>query len=250
VASVLDRAKDEFAARVARAGLTDTSVNVTSRTLSTEEAICTPQYDDLPILRGKEVLIEAEFCGAKGHAFTNQPGNWAGSLGELLALPLTTNRGRAVLLAAMNAVMRYLGEVERTVHCRDEVMEQCGAEMAAVLRAEFGEIRVGLVGYQPGLVAGLVAEFGAKRVRVTDLALENIGRIVHGVEIRDGWNSTAELIADSELVLATGSTIANATYDQLAWLASSQGIPLILFGVTPAAVCHLCGIRRLCLRAT
>jgi uncharacterized protein (DUF4213/DUF364 family) len=204
----------------------------------------------LPILRGNEVMIEAEFGGARGHAFTSQPGNWSGSLREVLVLPLQSHVERAILCATMNAVLRFLGEVGRTVHCKSEDIEDCGREMAEELHAEFGDASVGVVGYQPGLVAGLVSQFGPARVHVTDLAAENVGQVKQGVEMWDGATRTGDLVAASDLVLATGSTAANGTYDEIARLASKQGVPLILFGVTAAAVCHLCGIRRMCLRAT
>ncbi len=249
MASVMERAKEEFAAKVTRAGLTDAPIAVGSSAASAGETNDMARYDDLPILRGKEVLIEAEFQGARGQAFTNQAGAWEGTVGELLSLPLTSNRGRATLLAAMNAVMRHLGEVDRTVYCTEAEANLCGKETAAMLREEFGEITVGLVGYQPGLAAGLAAEFGPERLRITDLALENIGRVVQGVEVWDGWNSTAKLVSGSDVVLAAGSTIVNATYEQLTHCTACRGIPLILYGVTAASVCRLCGIRRICPRA-
>ena len=122
--------------------------------------------------------------------------------------------------------------------------------MAAQLRREFGAIAVGQVGYQPGLLAGLVRHFGSDRLRVTDLAHENVGREVEGVCIWDGDTRTEELVRSSGLVLATGSVAANGTLDDILRLARASGVPFILYGVTAAAVCHLCDIRRLCLAAT
>lgn len=247
--SLLVRGRRSFAGLVKDAGLAEAAITVTARTLSTEEAIGRPVYDDLPLLRGREVMIEAEFRGAKGHAFTSAPSSWSGTLNDLLALPLDRARERALLNAAMSAVLRSLGAIDRTVHCRSEDIARCGAEMAARLRQEFGLIPVGLVGYQPGLAAGLVDQFGADDVRITDLLQENVRRTVHGVEIWDGAVRTKELVRRSQLILATGSTAANGTLDQLAELTASVGVSFIVYGVTAAAVCHLCGLRRLCLLA-
>lgn len=249
IGPLLVRARRTFAGLVQDAGLSEASISVTARTLSTEEAIGTPVYDDLPILRGKEVMIEAEFQGARGHAFTSAPSSWSGTLGDLLALPLDRARERALLNAAMNAVLRSLGAIDRTVHCHSEDIARCGAEMAAGLRQEHGPIPVGLVGYQPGLATGLVEQFGADAVRTTDLLEENVGRTVHGVEIWDGADRTEDLVRRSQLVLATGSTAANGTLDELQELSARAGVALIVYGVTAAAVCHLCGMRRLCLLA-
>jgi hypothetical protein len=247
--SLLVRARRAFAALVDEAGLGGATIIVTARTLSTEEAIGRPLYDDLPILRGKEVMIEAEFQAARGHAFTSAPSSWSGTVGDLLALPLEQARERALLNAAMNAVLRSLGAIDRTVHCHSEDIARCGAEIAAHLRQEFGPIPVGLVGYQPGLAAGLVEQLGPDAVRITDLLEENVGRTVHGVEIWDGATQTDALVRRSRLILATGSTAANGTLDQLQDLAAGAGVPLIVYGVTAAAACHLCAIRRLCLLA-
>jgi len=246
---LLNCAHREFARLTQERGLLDAPINVTARTLPTEEAIGTPIYEDLPILCGKEVMIEAEFQGAKGHAFTSAPSSWEGSIRSLLALPLNTNQQRALLTAAMNAVLRSLGLVDRTIHCHSEDIARCGEQMAADLRWEYGPIHVGIVGYQPGLVAGLAKYFGPDNIRVTDLLEENIGRRVGSVEIWDGLTRAEDLIRESDLVLATGSTVANNTIDQLLDLAARRNVPLVLYGVTAAAVCHLCGIERLCLLA-
>ncbi len=250
MSSVLLRAREAFAALVAQERLAALPIRISTRALSTEEAIGKPHYDDLPILRGKEVMIEAEFEGARGHAFTSAPAPWEGTLQDLLALPPDSDARRAILAAAMNAVLRSLGRIDRTVHCRDQDIERCGQEMAAQLRREFGAIAVGQVGYQPGLLAGLVRYFGPDRVRVTDFAHENVGREVNGVCIWDGDTRTEDLVRSSGLVLATGSVAANGTLDDILRLARASGVPLILYGVTAAAVCHLCDIRRLCLAAT
>jgi hypothetical protein len=117
------------------------------------------------------------------------------------------------------------------------------------LLAEFGPVPIGIIGYQPGLVEGAIRRFSPELVRVTDLAEENCGRTVHGVEIWDGNQRTEELVERSRLVLATGSTAANGTLDAILALTGAAGTPLILYGVTAAAVCHLRGLPRLCLAA-
>jgi uncharacterized protein (DUF4213/DUF364 family) len=250
MSSILLRAKGALGAVARREGLSNAPVDVSTRTLTTEEAIGKPEYDDLPILRGKEVMIEAAFRGAKGHAFTSSPSPWSGTLRELLALPLTRNEQQAVFCAAANAVLRSLGAIDRTVHCRDEDIAECGRKIATQIYGECGRIRVGMVGYQPGLLASLVEQLGAENVRVIDLAEANVGRRVHGVEIWDGAECAEKLVATSDRVLATGSTAANGTLDELMELAADEGTPLTLYGVSAAAVCHLCGVARTCTLAT
>ena len=120
--------------------------------------------------------------------------------------------------------------------------------MAALLRREHGPVSVGMVGYQPGLLRGLVRSFGAANVVVTDLDPDNLGRVIDGVEVWNGDTHACDLVERSDLLLATGSTAANGTLDQLVALARARGKPLVLFGVTAAAIAHLCGLQRLCVR--
>ena len=249
-APLLERAREKFAALVEREGLLDDHVSITTRTLSTEEAVGKPVYDDLPILRGKEVMIQAEFRDAKGHAFTSAPSSWEGTIRELLELPLDTNQARSLLSAAMNAVLRFLGRIDRTVHCHSEDITRCGEQMAEELLKQYGRISIGVVGYQPGLVAGLAKHFGPERVRVVDLLEENLGRRVDDIEIWDGLTRSEDLFRESDLVLATGSTVANGTVDELLNLSRRHHTPLLLYGVTSAGVCHLLDLPRLCLLAT
>lgn len=246
---LLERARRAFAALAEERELLGAPVRIAARILSIEEAIGRPAYDDLPILRGKEVMIEAEFRHARGHAFTSAPSSWEGSLGDLLALPLDANQHRALLAAAMNAVLRSLGLIWRTVHCRSEDIARCGGEVARDVSRKYGPSTVGVVGYQPGLVAGLAKHFGPGSIRVIDLLEDNVGRRVGGIEIWDGLTRAEDLIRESDVVLATGSVVANGTVDGLRRLASTHETPLVLYGVTAAAVCHLCDIERICLRA-
>lgn len=247
---LLERARKKFAGLVEQQELLDDHVSIIARTLSTEEAVGKPVYDDLPILRGKEVMIEAQFRGAKGHAFTSAPSSWEGTVRDLLELPLGTNQARSLLSAAMNAVLRFLGLIDRTIHCHSEDITRCGEQMAEEVLKQYGRVSVGVVGYQPGLVAGLVQHFGADRVRVVDLLEENLNRRLGGIQIWDGLTRSEDLFRESDLVLATGSTVANGTVDGLLRLARTHDTPLLLYGVTSAAVCHLLDLPRLCLLAS
>ncbi|GAI33155.1 unnamed protein product, partial [marine sediment metagenome] len=57
----------------------------TARTLTPQEVIGKPERDDFPLLKGKEVMLQADFKGSLGQAFTDMPGNYSGSLREILA---------------------------------------------------------------------------------------------------------------------------------------------------------------------
>jgi hypothetical protein len=246
--TILEQAKRRFAEHLTSCGFLDDPVRVRVRLLPPEQAVGRPDFSDLALLRGKEVMIEATFRDARGHAFTDAPRDWSGTLREALSFPLDGSHHRALLLAIMNAVLREVGLISGTVHCRNEDITRCGAEMADLLRREFGPVPIGLVGYQPGLLRGLATHFGPEQVRVTDLLESNIGRVVDGVDIWDA-SRTDELVRTSNVLLVTGSTAANGTLDGILASASKRRVPVILFGVTGAAIAHLCGLRRLCLRA-
>jgi hypothetical protein len=52
--------------------LLDQKVHIRARALSVEEAICNPESDDFPLQKGKERLMQADFCDSPGQAFTDQ----------------------------------------------------------------------------------------------------------------------------------------------------------------------------------
>ena len=65
-------------------GIEKEPVEVICRSLSPEEAIGTPGRQDFPILTGKDVMVQAEFRGCRGQAFTDAPASFSGTLSEIL----------------------------------------------------------------------------------------------------------------------------------------------------------------------
>jgi hypothetical protein len=112
----------------------------------------------------------------------------------------------------------------------------------------YGRARVGLVGLNPAIAERLVETFGADRTHITDLDADNIGKRRFGVEIWDGNERTEELIGASDIVLVTGTTVVNGTFDAIRARARAANKVFIPYGVTAAGLCHLMGIRRLCPR--
>ncbi len=215
---LLQEAKSRFIAELEAPNNVCCRVNlldevVVSRPLGAAEAIGDTGRDDFPILRGKEVLMQALYKGAAGQAFCAAKGGFQGTLGEVLELPLAGGRERAVLIATMNAVLRYLGKVEGTgtVHCKDDGPGRCAAAMAHWIK-EQGVEKVGLVGLQPVLLEALVNALGSERVMVSDLA--EAGSVRCRVRILDGMQAE-EMFESCQLILITGSTLANGTIDDL-----------------------------------
>lgn len=244
--SVLEAAKVKFAEIAASKGLLDTEVIVSVSALSAEEAIGRPTRRDFPIIEGKERVIEATFKSAKGHAFTDSPHDFAGTLRDVLALPLTSNSERAVFIAVLNAAMNSLGMLETSLHCRDEDPEECAKEIAGHVRGVWGGCMVGLIGLNPAIAEALVGAFGADNVLVTDLNPKNISAAKFSLTVWDGKTRTEELIRRSDVVILTGTTLVNATFDEIWNWIQDHKRNYVIYGVTAAGVCELMGLKRMC----
>ncbi len=247
--TVLDQCRDKMRDLVAARHLDDVAVAVLAKPLSPEEAIGSPTRRDYPILEGKERVIEATILGARGQAFTDSPSNFSGQLRSVLALPLTSNRNRAILIATMNALMHSLDEINGVLHCKDEAPERCAAEIAQTARRSDAQ-KVGLIGFNPSIADALVRDLGADAIRITDLNPRNIGKCRFGVTIWDGRTETEQLISDCDLIIVTGTTLVNGTFDEILRLTHEHRKRLVVFGITAAAVCKFMGFERWCLQAT
>jgi uncharacterized protein (DUF4213/DUF364 family) len=244
---VLQRAKEMFSEVVAEHQLGNDPVQVRIQPLSPQQAIGCPQRQDFALLEGREVMIEAEFKGSLGQAFTDQPQSFRGTLNDVQRLSLDSSANRAVFISTLNAVTSRLGTTRGTRHCRDDEPERCGSEIADSLFKEHGKVKVGLVGYQPAILAGLARTFGVGNVRCSDLNPKNIDSCKSGITVWDGRRETARLIDWCEVLLVTSSAIANDTFDAIyARAVTSQGKPLLLFGVTGAGIGALLGLNRIC----
>jgi hypothetical protein len=214
--------------------------------LSPDEAIGARASPDFAIKKGKERVIEATFEGARGQAFTDRPSQWAGTLGDAMSVDLTEVQSRAIFVATMNAVMRFLGAATGTMHCLDEDPSLCGPEIAGSLGARFGRKKFGLVGLQPAILQGLAEHFGTEAVRVIDLNPDNIGKSKSGVEVQDGETELPRLVEWCDVGLATGSSIVNGTADEIVRSFKEAGKPLLFFGNTISGAAVLLGLERIC----
>ena len=215
---------------------------VVSGPLNSKEALGETERDDFPLLRGKEVLMQAVYRGAAGQAFTSSSGSFRGSLQDVLEMPLYESFGRAVLVATMNAVLRSLGLIENTVHCRDEGPRRCASCLSEWIRVQ-GSDMVGLIGMQPALLEALVGALGPDSVMVSDLA--EAGAVRFGLKVLDGMECS-EIFEKCPLILITGSTLANGTIDDLIEKAGKSHNRVVFFGSTVAGAAYLMGWERWC----
>jgi len=218
-------------------GLLSERIQIRARALSTREAIGNPEHQDFPIQKGKEKLMQATFLDAGGQAFTDMYGDYEGTLEDVLNLPMENNHQRAVFVASLNASLRHLGRIEGSIHCRDEEPVTCGKALAPYLRDRYGGARITQVGFQPRMVENLAP---VHSLRVLDMDPDNIGTRKFGVTIEHADN-TADAVNWADLLLVTGTTLANDTIGPLL-----NKKPIIFYGTTVAGAAHLMGWERFC----
>ena len=237
MSNVYQDLKQKAAAIFDRSGLMGETVQVKSRVLSAEEAIGNPEADDFPLQKGRERLMQASIDGALGQAFTDRFGDFEGVLEAILETPLTNNFRRAIFVASINAALRHLGLIQGTVHCRDQGPKQCAMALSDHIRNRYGEVKIGIIGFQPRMVETLAAGFP---VRVLDMDTDNIGKDRFGVVVESP--NAAPAAADwADLLLVTGTTLVNGTLPD--FLGEK---PVIFYGTTIAGAAYLMRWTRFC----
>jgi hypothetical protein len=215
-------------------------VRVLARVLTTEEAIGNPEADDFPLQKGKEKLMQAEFLGAMGQAFTDRYGDYEGVLEDVLKMDLENNFRRAVFVSTVNAVLRHLGRIDKTVHCRDKEPTECAAELVSHIRSKYGNVKIALIGFQPRMVEFLSSHFP---VRVLDLDVDNIGTRKFGVTV-EGPEQADDAADWADLLAVTGTTLVNGTIGGFL-----EKKPVLFYGTTIAGAAHLMDWERFCARS-
>jgi hypothetical protein len=231
--------KEKMCRLVSERGSDSEKISISTKALSPEEAIGKTGRKDFPLLTGKEVLMNASFRGSIGQAFTDQPSLFYGSIGEVMNLDLAKNNNRAIFIATINAILKHLGLIAETVHCKNEEPEICAGRIRDWLLERYRGKKIALVGLQPAILDQLKSSF---QIRVLDLNPDNIGTEKNGVLIEDGEKAREEVLNWADVILATGSMAVNGTI--LDYL--DLGKPVYFFGTTVAGVAYLQKLDRLC----
>jgi len=237
----LEELRKRWWTRVVENDLQSRKVLVEMKTLKPEEAIGHPARREYPLLKGREVMIQAEIDGAVGQAFTDEPTTFEGTLEELKRLDIQKNSERALLVAGINATYKLLGLIEGTRHCRDDGPEQCARKISDYLYQQYGDSKICMIGFQPAILHHLSEKF--HDLRTTDMDEENIGREYYGIVI-EPYTRNSEVIRWADVVLATGSTLVNNTIGEI--LNSAQDKTVYFYGVTIAAFSYEFNLKRLC----
>lgn len=232
-----DILKKEFIKIINENGLESEEVVIKAAPLSPEEAIGNPEDRDYPLVMGKERLMQAELKGSLGQAFTDMYGNFSSRLADIVEMDLTNNFRRAIFISSLNAVMRYLGLITKSIHCRNEEPRECSHELVKYIEKNYGHPKIAFIGFQPRMVEALSKRF---ELKVTDMDINNIGAEKFGVKIHDP-EKTQEHLDWCDMVLATGTTVVNGTIDQF-----RVSKPVIFYGITISGVAKLLGLNDFC----
>ena len=189
---------------------------------------------------GHEVKLTAEYEGALGECWTSSPADFTGTLGEVLALDIENKPAeRSIYLAVLNAVMNKYEMADDCLSCNDSDKERCAAQILQRYKRNNGKVNFLLVGYQPQMAKALATHFP---LRVLDLDPENIGKEAHGVTIEDGAAAYADASRWADVILCTGSALANGTIFDYIKLPKDVSF----YGTTIAAAARILDIRRVC----
>lgn len=238
--NIYDVLKNRLQQIILENGLSGEEITISSKTLSAEEAIGITKRKDFPILTGKEIMLEARFRGSVGQAFTDSPTVFNGSLSDIMALDAENDAyAKGLLVAALNAVMRYLDLVKGTIHCKNQDLELCAPQFIERIKEQYGNPKITLVGFQPALLDRLSKVFP---LRVLDLNPDHIGSVKYGILVEDGMKAYRDAVDWADLVLCTGSTICNGSVVNFIDI----GKPVIFYGTTIAGAAEILGLKRLC----
>lgn len=219
-------------------------INIQSRALKNEEAIGNPDRKDFPLLTGKEVLLQADIEGFRGQAFTGDPVEYHGTLQSILLLPDDRPGNNALMVAALNALMSKMGKADHTIHCMNNEPEECALQICNAVYEKHGRCRVGIIGYQPSILERCTEVFGSGNVWITDLNKNNIGDLRYGVPVLDGFTETGKLIEFADVLLVTGTILANGTASPI--LSEIKDKPVYFYGTTCSGLAVINDYKRLC----
>ncbi len=212
-------------------------VIVRVKPLTPEEAIGNPEDKDYPLITGRERMMQAELRNSYGQAYTDMFGNYTGKLIDIAKMGLKNNFRRAIFIASLNATMRYLGLIDKTMHCKDNEPRECSTKLVEYVMKKYGHPKIAMVGLQPRMVESLAKNF---EIKVTDMDYANINSEKFGVVIQSP-EKTKEHLDWCDLIIVTGSTIVNNTINDFL-----TNKPVIFYGVTISGAAKILGLEDFC----
>jgi len=194
----------------------------------------------------KEILIEADFKGNKGQAFSTGAINFQGKIKDILNIDLNTSENRALFIVCTNAVLKHLNLIEGTVHCNEKEVKRCAQKIADSFSRRYGMfLTIGMIGLQPTIAEALIKKIGKENIRICDN--KNKDKNFYDVLIEDEKNMN-NIVAGSFLTLANGNAIVDGKIDEIikTFKEDNKSRIVIFYGVTIASAQKLLGLKRIC----
>jgi len=241
--------KEQFLQLAKKNHLLDKEIIVKTQILKPAEAIGNPDRNDFPLLKGREVLMEAVFMKMKGQSYTDSPSEFFGYMKEIIYLPLSDSRQKALFVAALNAAVKCVYSDTATIHCKNNEPEECSKKITEFIQ-RLNPTSLGLIGFQPAILNVLTKTWGTENVACVDRDEDNRGQIKYGIRI--GWGDNDgmdDMFKRSDVVLATGSSVVNASLPEILTIAETYNKPVYFYGTTIAGTARLMGLNRLCFKA-
>ncbi len=234
---IYDTLRKYFIGLVKENHLEAQDVIVRAKPLTPEEAIGNPEDKDYPLIVGRERMMQAELRNTCGQAYTDMYGNFSGKLIEIAEMELKNNFRRAIFISSLNALMRYLGFIDKTMHCKDNEPRECSSRLVEYVAKKYGYPKIAMVGLQPRIVESLAKSFD---IKVTDMDYGNINAEKFGVIIQSP-QKTKEHLDWCDIAIVTGSTIVNETVTD--FLINK---PVIFYGITISGAAKVLGLENYC----
>ena len=216
-------------------GIQDKAVNVKAAGLEGAN-----KRTDFPVLNGAEIVMTAEYEGAKGECSTSFPSHFSGTLLQVSELDIENNpHERSIFIAAMNAVMNFYELADHCVSCPESDKEKCARYIADNYKKINEDVKVLLVGYQPFMVKEFIKHFS---VRILDLDQDNIGEARFSVVVEHGKDSFPDAVKWADVILCPGSSLSNGT------IVDYINLPrdVTYYGATISGFARLAGLNRIC----
>jgi hypothetical protein len=235
--SIYRKLQEYFTALVRQHRLEAEDVIVRAKPLTPGEAIGNPEDKDYPLIIGRERMMQAELRNTCGQAYTDMYGDYSGKLSDVAGMEPDNSFRRAIFISSLNALMRYLGLIDKTIHCKDNEPRECSRKLVEHIAKNYGKPKIAMVGLQPRMVEALAGSF---EIKVTDMDHANIGAEKYGVIIQDP-QKTGEHLDWCDIAVVTGSTIVNDTIGDFL-----TGKPVIFYGVTISGAARVLGLQDFC----
>jgi hypothetical protein len=123
--------------------------------------------------------------------------------------------------------------------CGEEEKDKCAEHILGQYRKNNGKVNFLLVGYHLNMVKALATHFP---LRVLDLDVDNIGKTFFGVTIEDGKEAYADAARWAEVIVCTGSALANGTIFDYIKLPKD----IAFYGTSIAGIARIMGLKRIC----